>query len=129
MPGSSVTGRYVTGMWLGNNHCAPDVGDRRQLSAQTWHAYMMAAHDTGGNPFRFTGKHTYCSVFSRPHFLCNRWRWLSSTRVSIYADLAVAVQVVKQNELVSDGVVVRRDTLAKDREPFVAVSLLISPNS
>ena len=41
------TGQYVTGVWLGNDDFTPMARvTGGSFPAQTWHTYMMAAHDT-----------------------------------------------------------------------------------
>jgi penicillin-binding protein 1A len=41
------TGQYVTGIWLGNDDFTPMARvTGGSFPAQTWHEYMMAAHDT-----------------------------------------------------------------------------------
>ena len=45
------TGQYVTGVWLGNDDFTPMARvTGGSFPAQTWHAYMMAAHDTDNIP-------------------------------------------------------------------------------
>jgi penicillin-binding protein 1A len=45
------TGQYVTGVWLGNDDFTPmSRVTGGSFPAQTWHAYMVAAHDTDNIP-------------------------------------------------------------------------------
>ena len=45
------TGQYVTGVWLGNDDFTPMARvTGGSFPAQTWHNYMMAAHDTDNIP-------------------------------------------------------------------------------
>jgi penicillin-binding protein 1A len=45
------TGQYVTGVWLGNDDFTPmSRVTGGSFPAQTWHTYMMAAHDTDNIP-------------------------------------------------------------------------------
>jgi len=45
------TGQYVTGIWLGNDDFTPMARvTGGSFPAQTWHTYMMAAHDTDNIP-------------------------------------------------------------------------------
>jgi penicillin-binding protein 1A len=45
------TGEYVTGVWLGNDDFTPMARvTGGSFPAQTWHTYMMAAHDTDNIP-------------------------------------------------------------------------------
>lgn len=45
------TGQYVTGIWLGNDDFTPMARvTGGSFPAQTWHDYMMAAHDTDNIP-------------------------------------------------------------------------------
>ena len=45
------TGQYVTGVWLGNDDFTPMARvTGGSFPAQTWHAYMMAAHNTDNIP-------------------------------------------------------------------------------
>ena len=45
------TGQYVTGVWLGNDDFTPMARvTGGSFPAQTWHAYMAAAHDTDNIP-------------------------------------------------------------------------------
>ena len=45
------TGQYVTGVWLGNDDFTPMARvTGGSFPAQTWHAFMVAAHDTDNIP-------------------------------------------------------------------------------
>ena len=45
------TGQYVTGIWLGNDDFTPMARvTGGSFPAQTWHTYMIAAHDTDNIP-------------------------------------------------------------------------------
>ncbi|HXG79584.1 MAG TPA: PBP1A family penicillin-binding protein [Methyloceanibacter sp.] len=45
------TGQYVTGVWLGNDDFTPMARvTGGSFPAQTWHTYMVAAHDTDNIP-------------------------------------------------------------------------------
>jgi penicillin-binding protein 1A len=45
------TGQYVTGVWLGNDDFTPmSRVTGGSFPAQTWHTYMVAAHDTDNIP-------------------------------------------------------------------------------
>ena len=42
-----ITGQYVAGVWLGNDDFSPMARvTGGSFPAQTWHAFMVAAHDT-----------------------------------------------------------------------------------
>ena len=46
-----ITGQYVTGVWLGNDDFTPmSRVTGGSFPAQTWHTFMVAAHDTDNIP-------------------------------------------------------------------------------